>query len=90
MLLPTRPLVSVSRPDVEAVEVEDELPKAESGTILKARLDTEATGGCGVTGKRLWRSATGWELLSMNPGYPPIDVTHVRVEGIVVGLTRAY
>jgi repressor LexA len=64
--------------------------EAEPGTIVVARLDNEATGESGVTVKRLRRSATGWELASENPGYPPIDATHARVAGIVVGLTRAY
>jgi repressor LexA len=64
--------------------------EAESGSIVVARLENEATGESGVTVKRLRRAAGGLELLAENPAYPPMDATHARVEGIVVGLTRAY
>lgn len=65
-------------------------PDAESRAIVVARLDIEATGESEVTVKRLHRGKGSIELVAENPAYPPIDGASAHVEGIVVGLIRAY
>ena len=65
-------------------------PDAESGAVVVARLESGATGEAEVTVKRLRRSGNSVELVPENPAYQPIDGADARIEGIVIGLTRAY
>ncbi|MGD0833175.1 MAG: transcriptional repressor LexA [Candidatus Dormibacteria bacterium] len=72
--------IVIVRPQVEA----------ESGAIVVARLENQTTSESEVTVKRLVRGPIGVWLVPENSAYPAIDATDVPVEGIVVGLTRAY
>ena len=65
-------------------------PEGESGAIVVAGMENQATHEDEVTVKRLRRSGSAVQLVAENPAYPPIDGADARVEGLVVGLTRAY
>ena len=66
------------------------LTEAASGAIVVARLENDVTGDAEVSVKRLRRSGRVLQLLAENPAYGPLDASHAIVEGIVVGLMRAY
>jgi repressor LexA len=58
---------------------------AEDGEMVVALLDTGE-----ATLKRLYRDRGRFRLQPSNPALPPIFVTNLRVQGVVVGVLRKY
>jgi repressor LexA len=61
---------------------------APNGTIVVARVESEATHESEVTVKRLFKEAHRIRLEAENPSYPPIHAKQAELEGVVVAVLR--
>jgi repressor LexA len=61
---------------------------APNGTIVVARVESDATHDSEVTVKRLFKEAHRIRLEAENPNYPPIYAKQAELEGVVVAVLR--
>jgi repressor LexA len=61
---------------------------APNGTIVVARVESDATHESEVTVKRLFKEAHRIRLEAENPSYPPIHAKQAELEGVVVAVLR--